>query len=563
MPCYSPRYIVNKSVFWREGIDPIKIKVGCGHCKSCLKEITDSFYVRAKFEYLSTYGLDFNYNQIGPSGFVLFPTLTYKPKNRPRFKYIINEETYEIEGFSHKHIRKYVKQINDRFHDVYPYSKQTVKYIICSEYGYDNAYLDDKGNVRKGQNAPHYHALFFFPSDARKEVKLYNNNHSFTVSGIDYWTHYVKTLWQKYYGKVEYSKKFGAEVKPSADSNNAIKYVIEYACKQHDFMRIPNIRRYLLQDIPSSFKFISETDFNMLSTDEQEEYLQIRSRYKDFISQREKEIKSILPNHWQSSYFGITGVDYLRNLSSDKRISILTDGIMFKDDLSSSGKMNVYKFPKYLEDKVYVDIISHEITNDKGNLVNVVDAKKYNKLALLDYSLKFDISLNKKAFDLQLKCLEISLTDLSDTLFNSLNTNFKNKKSFTNFAKELFKRYSPRFIASYCYIKNIGFNIYNDEYKYLLNCNESSFINYTREVWLFNKLTSIKTLPAYKGQPAFLIDSHHSNCNKFNDLCINDIDILLDTIYKIDVYRSKQRKLVYDKQKEEKLMYRRLTNYNY
>ena len=191
MSCYNPRYIVNKSVFWREGIDPIKVKVGCGKCKSCQKDITDTYYVRAKFQYLETYGLDFNYNKVAPEGFVLFPTFTYKPKNRPRFTYELNGKTYVIEGFSHQHIRKFVKQLNDRFHDVYPYSLQTVKYIICSEYGYDDAYVDDNGKIRKGQNAPHYHGLLFFPSDARKDVTIYNKNHSYIVSGIEYWQHHI------------------------------------------------------------------------------------------------------------------------------------------------------------------------------------------------------------------------------------------------------------------------------------------------------------------------------------------------------------------------------------
>ena len=89
MSCQRPLSVLNKSLYYRFGLDKARNIVNCGQCESCLNSIKNDYLVRSYFHRMECVGIDFNGKRFKKQGFVLFPTLTYKKKLRPKFHYTL------------------------------------------------------------------------------------------------------------------------------------------------------------------------------------------------------------------------------------------------------------------------------------------------------------------------------------------------------------------------------------------------------------------------------------------------------------------------------------------
>lgn len=149
MSCLNPITLRNPSKGFRDGVDKTYIQVPCGNCIECRRAMQDEWATRAYVEMQYTL-------QCG--GFTLFPTLTYDNAHLPYFDSDL-DNGYHIPCFSKDDIDSFLNTLRKR------YERRGVvgiKYLICSEYGGNDDYVDSKGRLRTATNRPHYHCLIHF-----------------------------------------------------------------------------------------------------------------------------------------------------------------------------------------------------------------------------------------------------------------------------------------------------------------------------------------------------------------------------------------------------------------
>ncbi|QCS36028.1 replication initiator protein [Capybara microvirus Cap1_SP_94] len=512
--CQNFKHIASRSKRLRANLDALYNKVSCNKCDSCLAQNRNDWYVRARFEMMQTLGLDYYNNVVADPGFILFPCLTYIPTNRPTLELLDdNSLPYYFEGFSYSHIKRFLVELADKFQNRYHTGTSCgVRYMVASEYGYAEEYLDDFGHSRIGQAAPHYHVLLFFPSVA------YNDK--------DYWADVVESLWSvtHRHGRVGWSKKHGKFV----TSPLAIKYTTQYCHKQHSYYQRPEIEKWLYQDITK------DTPFHV---------------QHELIKEREKQIHDILPFHRESLHFGECAVDFLKSLSSEERIKLLSNGITFPDDFAADGTLNHYILPKYIYDKLYFVIENKSVIEDGKSVVKPF-VRYGSDYALADYRTLFRYNFNKSRFDLERITSNLFLSQLDKELIEKLNKRDYvlqyNYADFRHFIDDIKSRYTFDRILSYKHIVHHLFAFdplsYSDDDLYnfvedisvnkILTKRFSSLDKY--ELSIYQKLFS-----SYNSPDISYLDGY--SCVR-ND----ELDEFLSIIDTIKLHASVHRKKAYD-----------------
>lgn len=572
MSCQRPLSVLNKSLYFRFGLDKARNIVNCGQCESCLNSIKNDYLVRSYFHRMECVGIDFNGKRFKDQGFVLFPTLTYKKKLRPKYHYTLDGQNYTIEGFSHDHIRKFVKQLQDRFHDLYPEALKTEKitYMICSEYGYNNVYQDENGRLRKGQNAPHYHCLLYMPARCADRVKFYTKRGKERVmDGKQYWTYYVQNNWsivhddgtKEKLGRVDYSREYGAIISPT--NVKAIRYVVEYACKQHDYYRITPIAKYLLQDVPVEFALKSSEELSNMSAQELQKYFSIKNEYSSLIKKRRDEIKHILPNHWQSIGYGSYMVQWLLSMDDHSRLDVIRNGFTVPGDTKFQKEdLNLYKVPKYILDKLYVDEYHAQVYSNKDNkIINRVYKKEFNDLARHDYQVRYDLDFKSQRFKLFTQLQESRFTRFTDADVRKFSKGtFVTIDYFRSYVRDMLSTYGLDYILSYKKVRNIAFRLNNqiDIYNYNLLSNSygEDFNSFARSIYL-DKVMASKYVPINRDMPQCLHEYRALDIPYYVEFKRPDIDQLLQVVDGFERQDSHNRYQSFLKKKEEKEIIKR------
>lgn len=159
--CLSPIKLYNPSKYISKfGGQKYVMEVPCGECAECRQARRTEIYYRSFYE------SEFTWKN---GGFVYFDTLTYATEHLPMVSTTLGlrdgEEDFSC--FRRKDIRLFLVRLRRQL-AYYGYeNSESLHYFVASEYGSDEEYVDDNGNVRKGTNRPHYHILFFvqFPID--------------------------------------------------------------------------------------------------------------------------------------------------------------------------------------------------------------------------------------------------------------------------------------------------------------------------------------------------------------------------------------------------------------
>lgn len=206
--CKRPISLRNPSTAWNYLNDTVHITVPCGHCSDCENKSRFDWQVRVYYEYLRCHDI---------GGFTVYATMTYddqhlplayvdksgraKVKPRHREKYLsefpvvlqnlLQDDPFavwdadtlttrsllssEIEPdtvmscFSKADCQRFAKNVDSACGR----RGEKFGYMISSEYGHYEPYIDHHGRQCIGSSRPHYHGLFFFdgsitPKQARK-----------------------------------------------------------------------------------------------------------------------------------------------------------------------------------------------------------------------------------------------------------------------------------------------------------------------------------------------------------------------------------------------------------
>ncbi|QCS36024.1 replication initiator protein [Capybara microvirus Cap1_SP_93] len=524
--CYNKIEIKNPSVHFRKNMDKLLLQVDCGRCDSCLSQKRNNWYVRARFELMACLGQDKDGHYVAPSGFCLFPTLTYLSYKRPSL-HIIDEfgDDWFFEGFSYQHITDYVNTIQTQYKRKYNKPDDGVRYMVCSEYGGNAEYLDERGLPRIAQAAPHYHCLLFFPARASKDSL--------------YWKDYVSNLWRKQHDNalVGYSKSKGAFVRDC----DAIKYVTSYCHKQFDYYQRPELDAYIWHDyIKDGFRF-QIPPMSQWKDNEKLEYLEI-------LKSRREELKSIMPNHWESGHFGENCAKWLSNLSLDERVNILSNGITFANDTNLEGKLNHYVVPKYIFDKLYYDIQYQRVYDeDLDREVLRPALKKPTDILCKDFVSLFRKVYNDKLLKFNHLFRYITLCDLTDNEILQLK-NIDNKRDYVkNWTREdlysYFEDFQSRFsmerLVSYSYIRNTLFDI-NTSLD-LLQMSDEDFISNVEDHKIYVSLSN-KSFSLKKGaEPYYKSDDYKHNIRNLIPYREPEKEFILELGERINLIKSKNR----------------------
>lgn len=193
--CINPLYLRVESSSFSE---PLPILAPCGKCIECVVERQNSYKLRLCYEARRW-------------SHCFFFTLTYRNETLP---HSINYDTGEVISTCCKvHVRYWLKKMRERYLREKG-SRFDFRYFICSEYGSEDEYVDDRGRVRKATGRPHYHGIIFC-----------NDSPEFVNQMFD--------EWRRSYGRVSSN-----ELKPTKKSpdirehrSKVANYVAKYCCK--------------------------------------------------------------------------------------------------------------------------------------------------------------------------------------------------------------------------------------------------------------------------------------------------------------------------------------------
>lgn len=316
--CTSPITIKNNSRRYRDGVHKMFFNVPCGHCKDCLKQQQDDWFVRSFFEY----------NRVKKcGGSVFFPTLTYNDYFIPI--YFDEEFHYTIPCFSREDIKSFRDKLRvylSRDWYMYVDDEGHISYHSCStglrgdksriKFESDKKHyslywkgvdFNEVGTIRfiitsefgSKTGRSHYHGLLFVPFPISVKQMLF----------------FLRKAW--IFGFVGVPKK-GLEVQ----SVNAVQYCMKYVSKDQYWLKKYEVSTYisLLKDR------IDKGD--------------------ESAKEKLKQFRACMPNHYQSTGFGF---DMVKVLNDD---NIINNEV----NLSEFGFVTKNKFrftlPRYIVRKL-------------------------------------------------------------------------------------------------------------------------------------------------------------------------------------------------------------------
>lgn len=147
---------------------PLLHTVPCGRCCECQQQKFNEWYYRIYHEWLDC---------IENNGYVYFTTLTYDDAHLPHLSDFMDIERgseLDYSCFSRVDLRGFVTRLSERLRYDYDMDSSVFRRFIAAEYGSDDEYIDDYGNLRVGTCRPHYHCLFFVHDDSLDVHDLYD-----------------------------------------------------------------------------------------------------------------------------------------------------------------------------------------------------------------------------------------------------------------------------------------------------------------------------------------------------------------------------------------------------
>lgn len=343
--CLSPRYITNRSLHWNL-FQPLKMVVPCGKCVECQNSKRSEWFVRSYFEWKRS-----------KMGF--FYTLTYNNEHLPSFD--------GVPVFCKKHLQDFIKRLRYRLdkHDI------KLKYLFSCEYG----------ELRKRS---HYHVLFFVD----KEINPY------------WFLRFVDDSWQ--FGFVKSGDNVGV-----INSDMGIQYVTKYITKDSlhldallpvlapkVFSRYYKLFNYFIKRYGHAplctFRMNSDYSFSRVllgrCSDDDLELVQ------KFLTKIRRQVNRYQPFHMQSSRFGANMIERVNE--SLEKVPVL----------KSSGKVELYKIPRYIKRLLWYDCVEGENSHKKDTFV-LNDKGKKHLLEKID----LDIANDKNEFEkVLLNCSSIN-----------------------------------------------------------------------------------------------------------------------------------------------------------
>lgn len=336
--CLSPIVIFNKSRRFTRGLSKPLLTVACGHCAECAARQQDDWFVRAIYE---TRRVE------AKGGAVWVPILTYRNEDLPRWQ--DPEFDMDIPCFDPTHIKRfrdrlrmYFKRHADEYQAKYglplpePKGENTIRYIICSEYG------DERGRS-------HCHCLLYVPFFVKT---------AFMKDAIDFaWT----------YGMVRYSK-LGMMARGMRAARYSMKYVSKDMCWS-DKYHTDEYEQQLKDKRYAAYRAHNQEEGDM---------------YKD----RLNAFRRVKPRHYQSMGFGVDGVGYFKNPDGswnvERCVSGKLDGSRLGVPPMKSGEVFQYDMPMYYVRKIFYNI-------DDWNLY------KMSEFGKEIFALRFDVALKRQA----------------------------------------------------------------------------------------------------------------------------------------------------------------------
>ena len=260
------------------------------------------------------------YNSCG--GKVVFATFTYNDSHIPRLPIHKEDGTVKfVSSFSRLHKERYLNSLRCYLYDNFPNFKKSksskytlvpeelpFRYTWCSELGSDGYYLDDRGELRKATNRPHYHCLFFFPPTIVSQLGDNPRDYKWLLGH----------LW--HYGMVRWSDEKKSYKYPIfVDSDFAARYVSKYCNKELNYYKDPDVQS-VLYDCHGKLK-------------------------KDL----PEDLKVLLPFHHQSNHMGESLKEKYNSLDDIK------NGIYLHSESDLSHGVNkLYKIPQYIFRKKFM-----------------------------------------------------------------------------------------------------------------------------------------------------------------------------------------------------------------
>ena len=140
--CLNPISVINPSKYISlKYKDPYLLQVPCGRCAECQSTLSNQWQYRTYYEFIDCLSQSLD-------NFILFDTLTYRPKYRPKLSDFF-ETNHDFDCFNRKHITDFLKRLRIGLKRA-GYNVR-LRYFVSSEYGTDPNY----------SHAPHYHILLF------------------------------------------------------------------------------------------------------------------------------------------------------------------------------------------------------------------------------------------------------------------------------------------------------------------------------------------------------------------------------------------------------------------
>lgn len=229
-------YITKSHLISLDHFQPGYINVNCGKCCECLDSRKNDWYIRSYYEALDC---------IRKGGFCLFDTLTYRDSDLPTIRRVLFEDRKKMDWdfssvpddlnfpcFSKRDVQLFFKRLRKHFDD------ESVRFFLCGEYGSEDEYVDERGNVRVGTARPHYHVIFFVTASV--------DPIEFSRIVASEWIH-GRTDGVPYKGVLYVRSKRLFRVHPcDYHFNNLINYFQKYTLKNGEFQKEIDSRIYRL-----------------------------------------------------------------------------------------------------------------------------------------------------------------------------------------------------------------------------------------------------------------------------------------------------------------------------
>lgn len=294
--CLTPITISNPTRRFVRGLSKPLLRVPCGHCKECIKQQQDNWFIRSVFE---------SKRIESRNGDVWFPTLTFDDDHLHFWhdpKHNFTCPCFDVEDFKRfrDSFRTYLtREGYDCFGD------NTIRYFYACEYG-----------SKRGRS--HIHCLLFVPFKVSPKLM-----HSI-----------LQKSWNR--GFVMWSK-----LGMRANTYRASQYCMKYLSKEMSWYKQYGVDKYL--------KILHEDIFNAGSVGEAVAALDLLKRFR-----------RVTPGHKQSTYFGIDGVNYFKDSDGLWNYTRLVDGRFNSAAVgcppTKSGDAYMFNMPAYYVRKIFYDL---------------------------------------------------------------------------------------------------------------------------------------------------------------------------------------------------------------